>query len=207
MSAIDDILGMDWSDATYLGDGVYLRDATDYMGIPALAIRTDRGFNHHVIVFEGDVFGQLVRRGQDILTANALAREANTEGVRDITISAGIGIAGWYRARCQWCGTERPLNQLMERYGMLKCYWFCGNRTRPDLYDLPRSKAVWRQGTVGVGYVAYMPRSFIHRWDASRCDRCGRPCAYVPGHIGKLYWLAVCGGASCPSLPRPMVDA
>ena len=80
MTTIDNVLGMDWSDATYVGDGVYLRDATDYMGIPALAIRTDQEFNQHVIVFEVDVFDTLVRRGREMLTANALAREALTEG-------------------------------------------------------------------------------------------------------------------------------
>ena len=28
MAAIDTVLGLDWSEATYIGDGVYLMDAT-----------------------------------------------------------------------------------------------------------------------------------------------------------------------------------
>ena len=38
MSQIDHVYGMDWGDARYVGDGVYIRDCTDYSGIPAVAL-------------------------------------------------------------------------------------------------------------------------------------------------------------------------
>jgi len=67
MSAIDNVFGMDWSDAQYIGDGVYIRDATDHLGVPAIALRTDRGFEHQIIVFESSDFHDMVRYGSEIL--------------------------------------------------------------------------------------------------------------------------------------------
>ena len=69
MAAIDTVLGLDWSGATYLGDGVYLMDATHYTGVAAVAVRTDREYQNHVIVFELEVFKDLVSKGTDMLTA------------------------------------------------------------------------------------------------------------------------------------------
>ena len=70
MNAIDSVLGLDWSeDTTYIGDGVYLKDATPHIGIPSVAVRTDRGDAHHVIVFEDMVFRDLVKRGTAIIAA------------------------------------------------------------------------------------------------------------------------------------------
>ena len=210
MTAIDNVLGMDWLNATYLGDGVYLRDASDYMGIPALAIRTDRESDHHVIVFEADVFDTLVRRGQAILTANALAREALTEGGAKVTYDFETV------NRCHYCGwrgdKERSLVPLSIRwegdYGYAYgCRFGCSNHRRPYLDDLLRSKAAWMQGFGGPGYTAHLPVNFSHRGDAVRCELCGRPCGYVPGHNGQKYWPAFCQGAGCPSLPRPEVPA
>ena len=63
MGAIDNVFGMDWSDAQYIGDGVYIRDATDHLGIKAVAIRTDREWQHHVIVLEAKVFSTFVEMG------------------------------------------------------------------------------------------------------------------------------------------------
>ena len=64
MAVVDNVLGMDWSDATHIGDGVYVRDATDYLGIRSVVLRTDRhidqGEVHHVIVLEDFVYAQLV---------------------------------------------------------------------------------------------------------------------------------------------------
>ena len=69
MAAIDDVLGLDWSEATYLGDGVYLMDATPHQGVASVAVRTDHGDQNHVIVFELEVFKDLVSRGTEMLKA------------------------------------------------------------------------------------------------------------------------------------------
>ena len=69
MAAIDTVIGLDWSEATYIGDGVCLVDATPHMGIAAVAVRTDRGYENHVIVFELEVFKNLVSRGTEMLAA------------------------------------------------------------------------------------------------------------------------------------------
>ena len=65
MAAIDTVLGLDWSGATYIGDGnVYLMDATPRQGVASVAVRTDREYQNHVIVFELEVFKDLVSRGR-----------------------------------------------------------------------------------------------------------------------------------------------
>ena len=69
MAAIDTVLGLDWSNSTYIGDGVYLMDASLDMGIPSVAVRTDREYQNHVIVFEVEVFKDLVHKGTEMLQA------------------------------------------------------------------------------------------------------------------------------------------
>ena len=69
MAAIDTVIGLDWSEATYIGDGVYLVDATPHMGIASVAVRTDRDWQNHVIVFELEVFKDLVSKGTEMLKA------------------------------------------------------------------------------------------------------------------------------------------
>ena len=67
MSAIDNVFGMDWSDARYIGDGVYIRDATDHMGVASVALRTDREFAHQIIVFETSDYETMIEYGREIL--------------------------------------------------------------------------------------------------------------------------------------------
>ena len=70
MVNIDSVLGLDWSyDTVYIGDGVYLKDATPLMGVASVAVRTDRGDAHHVIVFEDSVFRDLVKHGTTMIAA------------------------------------------------------------------------------------------------------------------------------------------
>ena len=69
MAAIDTVIGLDWSNATYIGDGVYLADASLHIGIPSVAVRTDREWDNHVIVFEVEVFRDLVSKGTEMLAA------------------------------------------------------------------------------------------------------------------------------------------
>ena len=68
MDKIDSILGMDWSEARYIGDGVYVMEAEDRQGIPAVALRTDRSENgSNVIVLESEYFEELVKVGQALI--------------------------------------------------------------------------------------------------------------------------------------------
>ena len=54
MSAIDKVLKVDWSQAEYIGDGVYaMRVDGD------IALRADRGEENHVIVFESPMLEEL----------------------------------------------------------------------------------------------------------------------------------------------------
>ena len=117
--------------------------------------------------------------------------------------------------RCHYCGwrgdKEQSLVPLSIRwegdYGYAYgCRFGCLTRQRPYLDDLLRSKAVWMQSVL-QGDDPSNPLRFGHRWNAARCDRCGRPCAYFPGDIGEMYWLVLCEGGGCPSLPRPEVPA
>ena len=86
MSQIDHVFGMDWGDARYVGDGVYLRDCTDYSGIPAVALRTDRENQHFVIVLEAEFFDYVVRTGQELLgEARANASKTKPTTLREVT--------------------------------------------------------------------------------------------------------------------------
>lgn len=69
MNPIDDVFGMDWTDSTYLGDGVYLKDSSERTGINSVALRTDRnmGATHQVIVLEDGVFADLMHEGKKML--------------------------------------------------------------------------------------------------------------------------------------------
>ena len=85
MSQIDHVFGMDWGDARYVGDGVYLRDCTDYSGIPAVALRTDRDNQHFVIVLEAEFFDYVVRTGQEMLgAARANASKTKPQTLREV---------------------------------------------------------------------------------------------------------------------------
>ena len=54
MSAIDNVLRVDWSQASHIGDGVYaMRVDGD------IALRTDRGDENHVIVLEPEMLDEL----------------------------------------------------------------------------------------------------------------------------------------------------
>ena len=66
MAAIDTVFGMDWSESRYIGDGVYIMDATPRMGIPSVALRTDRESMSHVIVFEEADFRDMARIGKEL---------------------------------------------------------------------------------------------------------------------------------------------
>ena len=84
MAAIDRTLGLDWSEARYVGDGVYCLDATDRQGIPSVAIRTDRYIGgqeeHHVIVLEDNVLDDFVRIAQAMMAYQGNLRRLETEG-------------------------------------------------------------------------------------------------------------------------------
>ena len=84
MAAIDRTLGLDWSEARYVGDGVYCLDATDRQGIPSVAIRTDRYIGgqeeHHVIVLAENDFEDLVRIAQAMMAYQGNLRRLETEG-------------------------------------------------------------------------------------------------------------------------------
>ena len=79
MEKIDQITGLDWSESKYVGDGVYVRSAADYMGIPSVAIRTDRGDVHHVIVMETDIFAAFVKEGKRIFAPKDKATTLDAE--------------------------------------------------------------------------------------------------------------------------------
>ena len=79
MGPIDDSLGMDWTKAQYVGDGIYMMDATDRQGVLSVAIRTDREKHSSsaVIVLEKDIFESLVRQGRA-----AIAYRHNVEALK-----------------------------------------------------------------------------------------------------------------------------
>ena len=63
---IDQVFGMDWTESTYIGDGVYMMDATHRQGVPSVAVRTDKDFRHFVIFFEYSDFETMVTKGRAI---------------------------------------------------------------------------------------------------------------------------------------------
>ena len=67
MDLTDRVLNLDWSNAEHAGGGVYVLDATHRTGIPSLAVRADRGGEHHVILMERTVFKNLTRYGRMLL--------------------------------------------------------------------------------------------------------------------------------------------
>ena len=83
MAAIDRTLGLDWSEARYVGDGVYCLDATDRQGVPSVAIRTDRYIGgqeeHHVIVLEDNVLEDFVRMAQNMMAYWSEVRRVKRE--------------------------------------------------------------------------------------------------------------------------------
>ena len=69
MAAIDTVHGLDWSEATYIGDSVYLVDSTRHTGVASVALRTDRDYQNFVIVLELEVFRDFVSKGTEMLAA------------------------------------------------------------------------------------------------------------------------------------------
>ena len=67
MEQIDNVLGLDWSEAQHAGDGGDGLDSSHSASAPSVAIRTDRGWDQHVILLEQDTFESLVRTGQAML--------------------------------------------------------------------------------------------------------------------------------------------
>ena len=98
MTQIDNIHGMDWGDAQYIGDGVYLRDCTDKIGIPSVALRTDRFVDgrdqHFVIVLDLEVFNDFVHYGTKMLHDRHYARvaKAQTEALNEKMLSEPIEV-------------------------------------------------------------------------------------------------------------------
>ena len=78
MTQFDTVFGEDWGDNTgtqYIGDGVYIRDWTDWTGIPSVALRTDRGNGSNVIVLEQKDFNTMVKIGQAAFAYQANLRQ------------------------------------------------------------------------------------------------------------------------------------
>lgn len=69
MRVIDQVIGMDWTHSQQVGDGVYIVDATQRMGTPSIAVRTDRETGHQVIVMESQVFTAFIQQGQQIIAS------------------------------------------------------------------------------------------------------------------------------------------
>ena len=67
MDLIDRVFNLNWSDAEHAGSVVYVMDATHLTGIPSLAVRSDRGEEHHVILMERTIFKNLTRYGRMLL--------------------------------------------------------------------------------------------------------------------------------------------
>ena len=67
MQYIDQVLHLDWRNAKYIGDGVYITDASPTLGVPSVALRTDRGGVPCVIGFEAREFHTMTRIGGDLL--------------------------------------------------------------------------------------------------------------------------------------------
>ena len=81
----DKVLGLDWREARYIGDGVYMADSSDLTGIPSIALRTDRKHGHQdVIVLEDSVFNELVHAGQALFTFIA-----NKRRIAEMVIQTG----------------------------------------------------------------------------------------------------------------------
>ena len=76
MDQIDRVFNLDWSEAQYAGDGVYVLDSTHRTGIPSVAIRADRGEEQHVILLEKKVFESLARSGGAMLARQDNIRQA-----------------------------------------------------------------------------------------------------------------------------------
>ena len=76
MDLTDRVLNLDWSNAEHAGGGVYVLDATHRTGIPSLAVRADRGGEHHVILMERTVFKNLTRYGTMLMDRQDDARQA-----------------------------------------------------------------------------------------------------------------------------------
>ena len=76
MDLIDRVFNLNWSDAEHAGGGVYVMDATHRTGIPSLAVREDRGEEHHVILMERTIFKNLTRYGRMLLARQDDVRPA-----------------------------------------------------------------------------------------------------------------------------------
>ena len=76
MDLIDRVFNLDWSDAEHAGGGVFVMDAIHHTGTPSLAVRANRGGEHHVILLERTVFKNLTRYGRMLLARQGDVRPA-----------------------------------------------------------------------------------------------------------------------------------
>lgn len=67
MQYIDQVLHLDWRDSKYIGDGVYIIDASPTLGVPSVALRADRDGVPSVIGFEAREFNAMVNMGGQLL--------------------------------------------------------------------------------------------------------------------------------------------
>lgn len=73
MEIIDRWCKLDWSESEYIGDGVYVLDATERQGVPSIALRCDRSEGIDgpsipmVIVLEPEFFAQVKEKGDKII--------------------------------------------------------------------------------------------------------------------------------------------
>ena len=108
MNQTDRVLGLDWSEAQHAGDGVYVLDASHHTGAPSLAIRTDRGFDQHVILLEQETFLSLVRTGQAMLARQnniRLLPGGNTNDTRVMHANPAFGCEMYgCPPTCQYAG-------------------------------------------------------------------------------------------------------
>ena len=77
MDLIDRVFNLDWSNAEHAGSGVFVMDATHRTGIPSVAVRSDRGEEHHVILMERTIFKNLTRYGRMLMDRQDNARQAS----------------------------------------------------------------------------------------------------------------------------------
>ena len=105
MDLIDRVFNLDWSDAEHAGGGVFVMDAIHRTGIPSLAVRADRGGEHHVILLERTVFKNLTRYGRMLLARQGDVRPAGivTHPIHAMHANPAFG-CGMYRCppACQY---------------------------------------------------------------------------------------------------------
>ena len=82
MQYIDQVLHLDWRNAKYIGDGVYITDASPTLEVPSVALRTDRDGVPSVIGFDAREFNAMVEMGEQLLRKQ-FARATALHGSRE----------------------------------------------------------------------------------------------------------------------------